>query len=97
MKKTVFNFTIGYHGDCAIVDKRALKSNSSLNSQELAEKGLFKSAFCNALYNNDEDAMLYILKLYNDKSGSGYKSINQLKLLFGVYSVPEEITKTAKV
>lgn len=97
MKKTVFNFIIGYHGNSAIVDKRALKSNSSLSSRQLADKGLFKSAFCDALYDNDEESMEYILKLYNDKSGSGYNSINQLKLLFGVYSVPEEITKTAKV
>ncbi len=97
MKKTVFDFTIGYHGNCAIVDKRALKGNSSLNSKELADRGLFKSAFCYALYDNDEKSMLYILDLYNKKSGSDYKSINQLKLLFGVYAVPNEITKTAKV
>lgn len=97
MKKTVFNFIIGYHGDTAIVDKRALKANSSLKSRELADKGLFKSAFCDALYDNDEEAMEYILNLYNVKSGSAYKSISQLKLLFGVYSVTEEITKTARV
>lgn len=97
MKKTVFNFTIGYHGNCAIVDKRASKLNSSLTSRELAEKGLFKSAFCYALFDNDKESMSYILELYNRKSGSGYKSIDQLKLLFGVYSVPVEITKTAKV
>jgi hypothetical protein len=97
MKKTVFNFIIGYHGDSAIVDKRALKSNSSLTSRELADKGLFKSAFCDAVYDNDEESMAYILKLYNEKSGSGYESIDQLKLLFGVFSVPDEITRTAKV
>jgi hypothetical protein len=97
MKKTVFNFIIGYHGDSAIVDKRALKSYSSLTARELADKGLYKSAFCDALYDNDKDSMTYILNLYNEKSGSGYSSIDQLKLLFGVYSVSEEITKTAKV
>ena len=97
MKKTVFNFIIGYHGDSAIVDKRALKSNSSLTSQELADKGLFKSAFSGAIYDNDEESMTYILNLYNEKSGSGYESIDQLKLLFGVFSVPDEITRTAKV
>jgi len=97
MKKTVFNFIIGYHGDSAIVDKRALKSNSSFTSRELADKGLYKSAFCDALYDDDKESMSYILNLYNEKSGSGYGSIDQLKLLFGVYSVPEEITKTAKV
>ena len=97
MKKTVFDFISGYHGNSAIVDKGALKLNSSLSSRQLADKGLFKSAFCDALYDNDEDAMMYILKLYNDKSGSGYHSIEQLKLLFGVYSVPEEITKAVRV
>jgi len=97
MKKTVFNFIIGYHGDSAIVDKRAMKSNTSLSSRELADKGLFKSAFCDALYDDDKESMSYILNLYNEKSGSGYGSIDHLKLLFGVYSVPEEITKTAKV
>jgi hypothetical protein len=97
MKKTVFNFIIGYHGDSAIVDKRAMKSNSSLTSRELADMGLFKSAFCDALYENDEESMTYILNLYNEKSGSGYGSIDQLKLLFGVYSVTKEITKIAKV
>jgi len=97
MKKTVFNFIIGYHGDSAIVDKRALKSNSSLTSRELADKGLFKSAFSDAIYDKDEESMAYILNLYNEKSGSGYESIDQLKLLFGVFSVPDEITRTAKV
>ncbi|MBI9098090.1 MAG: hypothetical protein JEY91_06410 [Spirochaetaceae bacterium] len=97
MKKKVFNFIIGYHGDSAIVDKRALKSNSSLTSRELADKGLFKSAFCDAIYDDDKESMSYILKLYNEKSGSRYESIDQLKLLFGVFSVPDEITRTAKV
>ena len=97
MKKNVFNFIIGYHGDSAIVDKRAMKANNSLNSRQLADKGLFKSAFCDALYEDDQEAMSYILDLYNVKSGSGYKSIDQLKLLFGVYSVPDEISKTARV
>ncbi|MBB6482495.1 hypothetical protein [Spirochaeta isovalerica] len=97
MKKTVFNFIIGYHGDSAVVDKRALKANSSLTSRELADKGLFKSAFCDALYDNDQESMQYILNLYNEQSGSAYKSIDQLKLLFGVYTVPDEIQKTAKI
>ncbi len=97
MKKTIFNFIIGYHGNSAIVDKRALKSNSSLTSRELADKGLFKPAFCDAIYDKDEESMKYILNLYNEKSGSGYESIEQLKLLFGVFSVTDEITRTAKV
>lgn len=97
MKKTVFNFIIGYHGDSAIVDKKALRFGSSLTSRELADNGLYKSAFCDALYDNDEDSMTYILNLYNEKSGSGYDSIDQLKLLFGVYSVPEKITKAVRI
>lgn len=97
MKKTVFNFIIGYHGNSAIVDKKAFKSYSALTSRELADKGLFKAAFSDAVYDEDEESMEYILNLYNEKSGSGYESIDQLKLLFGVFSVPNEITRTETV
>ncbi len=83
-------FTIGYQGNSPVVDKRAKRDYGRLSTRELAEHGLYKPAFCSALYSNNEDEMKEFLAVYNEKAGGAYASPNELKRLFGVFAVPEE-------
>ena len=50
MKRDEFVFVLGYQGDKAIVDGHAKKLFKGASTGELIEKGLFKAAFCSALY-----------------------------------------------
>ncbi len=92
-----FIFTIGYQEDTAIVDGRALRLYGKLTTEELAQKGFFKSAFCSALYAEDENEAERVLAIYNKHTNSSYVSISDLKRLFGVYSVPDGISKVLRV
>lgn len=93
MKKEEFVFTIGYQGATALVDGQSLKKYRRLSALELAEEGLFRAAFCSALYDSDAAAMNRIREMYNEKSGSEYTTSEDLKRLFGVFEVPENIEK----
>lgn len=93
MKRDEFIFTIGYQGQVALVDGHSLKAYKNLSTLELSEKGLFKEAFCAALYDDNQEEMEQVLAAYNRKSGSNYSSIENLKRLFGVFDVPEKVDK----
>ena len=97
MKESDFIFTIGYQGDTAIVDGRAQRRYSSYSFDRLLEEGMFKPAFCKALYAEDEEGMKKVLEAYNRLSGSGYPSILSLKRLFGVFGVPEIAGKVSTI
>ena len=90
MKRSDFLFTIGYQGDVAIVDRAAAFEYGSLNTSELIEKGLFKAAFCSALYSEDQAELVHVMESYNQLSGASYKNVEQIKRLFGVYQKPLE-------
>ena len=93
MKREDFVFTIGYQGDTALVDGRARKDFNKLSTEELAEKGLWRAAFCSALYEEDEEQMKMVVDKYNQKSGARLETVNDMKRMLGVFEVPEEITK----
>jgi len=93
MKREEFIFTIGYEGKSAIVNGQALKKYRKLSTIELAEKGLYKEALCSAIFSGSQEEMQSILSLYNENSGAGYSSPEELKRLFGVFGVPEDIAK----
>ena len=97
MKEDDFVFTIGYQGDAAIVDGKAQKEYKSSSADQLLEEGMYKAAFCKAVYNDDEEGQKKVLRVYNEKSGSSYASIDNLKRLFGVYGVPEGVTKITTI
>lgn len=97
MKKQDFMFTIGYQGDSAIIDAQARKKFAKLSLQELNEKGLYKPAFCAALFDGDENGMQTVLQAYNEGLGTDYSDIDNLKRLFGVFGVPENIVKTIEI
>ena len=88
-----FSFTIGYTGGEAVVDKSARKQYGKLQVKELVDLGFYKPAFCKALEEDDQDGMQYILKIYNEKSGSDYTNPDQLVKLLGVYLSREGISK----
>jgi hypothetical protein len=88
-----FIFTIGYHGETAIVDGRSKNKYAKLSTEELAQKGLFKPALCSGLYEEDEEALRGVLEIYNRQNEKGVDSTEQMLRLFGVSAIPEGITK----
>ena len=97
MKENDFVFTIGYQGDTAIVDGKAQKRFRSQSVEELIESGMYKAAFCKALYHEDTALQEKVLKAYNEKSGADYTSVEDLKRLFGVFGIPGEVSKVTVV
>jgi hypothetical protein len=93
MRREDFMFTIGYDGDTAIVDGKARRRYGKLSTSELVEAGLFKPAFCAALFSGDESEMKAVIEAYNRGEKTTYSSEDDLKRLFGVYAVREDITK----
>lgn len=97
MKQEDFMYTVGYNGAEAIVNKETELSGKKLSVKELVDNGFFKPALCHALMNNDKDGIQYLMDTYNRISGSNYKTEMQIKRLFGVYSVPDEISKVKRL
>ena len=97
MQREDFIFTIGYQGNAAIVDKRAKNQYGRLSTMELAEKGLFKSAFCSALFSGDSVEMESFLEHYRAVSGNPDVTADNLKRVFGVFEVPESVEKLIQV
>ena len=97
MTKEDFMFVIGYQGVSAIVDKRAKSRYSKLTNIELSEKGLFKSAFCAALYDENEEELKKVVEIYSSKSGMNLSSGESMKRLLGVFGVPGNITRVTYI
>ena len=97
MTKEDFVFSIGFQGESAIVDGKARKENKKLTTAQLTEKGLFRAAFCSALYDNSEEDMMSVLEAYNQQSGAQMKSVADMKKMLGVYTVPDGIKKTTVI
>lgn len=88
-----FAFTIGYQGDTAIVDGSVKRKYLNCSAKKLAENGLFKSAVCHAMYDENEKALEDILEIYNSRTSSKIPSALELKKVFGVTEIPEGILK----
>lgn len=97
MKREDFIFTIGYDGSTAIVDGKARRKYGRLTTEGLLAEGLYKAAFCSALYDEDEDAISAVMAAYNENKGAHYRSAEELKRLFGVNEVPEVGARTKLV
>lgn len=97
MTREDFVFSIGFQGEVAIVDGKASKQNKGLNSIQLAEKGLFRAAFCSALFENNEDDMNIVIQKYKESGSANIKNIDDMKRILGVYSVPENIKKSTVI
>ena len=97
MTRSEFVFTIGFQGDAAVVDKRAQRRYGKLTTMELAGEGLFRAAFCSAIYSGDDREMNEFVRYFADKTGMDDLSADRLKRLFGVYTVPNEVKKIIAV
>ncbi len=97
MTRSEFVFTIGFQGDAAVVDKRAQRRYGKLSTMELAGEGLFRAAFCSAIYSADEQEMGEFVRYFAEKTGADDLTADRLKRLFGVYTVPNEVKKIIAV
>ncbi len=97
MTREEFVFSIGFQGESAIIDGKAKKEYGRLGTKELADKGLYRAAFCSALYEDNGDDLKYVLNAYNEKSGATLTEIDDMKKLLGVYTVPDGIKKISVI
>jgi len=93
MKRQEYIFTIGFTGNTAMVDGRALKSYGSLATGSLLEKGLFKPALASAVNAGSTGEQAAVLEAYNRAAGTSYERIEQLQRVFGLETSPERIEK----
>lgn len=97
MKRDDFIFTIGYQGSTALVDRAASRKYGKLSTEELAKEGLFRAAFCSALYSEDEQEFAAFRALFERTSGKSGMDIDQMKRLFGVKGVPDNVSRVVNV
>ncbi|MBI9106075.1 MAG: hypothetical protein JEZ04_04970 [Spirochaetales bacterium] len=97
MTREEFVFSIGFQGESAIIDGKAKKENGKLTTVQLVEKGLFRAAFCSALFAGSQDEMKIVVDSYNRQSGSSLDGIDGMKKLLGVYTVPDGIKKISVI
>lgn len=93
MKREDFVFTIGFHGNAAVVDAKAKRKYGKLGTMELAERGLYRSAFASALYSGDQDEIDEFIRYYCEQIGAQPGGVEEFKRLFGV----DEAREIAKV
>jgi len=99
-----FVFTIGYEGEVAVVDGTLKKRYGSLSTDELVEAGLFKQALCSAIYEAQAggseaspEVLQRVLEAYNRQAERKVSTLQQLKRLFGVFEVPEQVSKVTVI
>jgi hypothetical protein len=90
-------FTIGYQGNTAVVDKNARRKYADSSTLELLEEGLFKPAFCSAIYSGSESEMEVFLARYRELTGNEKATSESLKRLYGVFEEPQHIQKVLLV
>ena len=94
IKRADFMFTVGYEGSAAIVDGKARKRYGSLSVPELLDMGQYKAAFAAALYDGDDATLDSVRQSYNAAYGTRYESIAEMKRLFGIDRVREDVERT---
>jgi len=96
VKREDFVFTIGFHGSAAIVDAKAKRKYGKLGTIELADRGLYRSAFASALYAGSEAELEQFMQFYREQTGSEISGVDSFKRLFGVDEA-REVSKTIAV
>jgi hypothetical protein len=97
MRREDFVFCIGFEGSTAIVDGRLLRRHGSRTTLQLAEEGLFKQAINSAMFAGNDQELDAIFAVFNRKTSSPVRSIDELKRIFGVSGVPEGVKKVTVV
>jgi hypothetical protein len=83
LSREEFIFTIGFDGPAAVVDKQAKKKFGRFSTRELAEKGLFRSAYSSAVYSGNKDEIELVAETYGLLEGRPV-DVSALDRLFGV-------------
>ncbi len=94
MKRDEFVFAIGYQDDAAIVDGPALKKHGRKTASELLDLGLFRPAYCAALYDNQLEGFR---EQFAQRTGMTLDSDEALARLFGVFGVPDGVTRVTRI
>ena len=97
MRREEYVFCIGFEGSTAIINGRLLRRHGARSTRELVEAGLFKQAVCSALASGDPRELDEVLALYNERTTSPVRSVDELKRIFGVSAVPEGVKKITVV
>jgi hypothetical protein len=97
MKREDYVFCIGYQGDTAVVDKQAKAKYGKLTTEELAEKGFFRAAFCSALYGGSEQEIRFVIDAYNLSAGTAIADSTEMKRLLGINEISDGTQKTVQV
>jgi hypothetical protein len=97
MRREDFVFCIGFEGSTAIVDGRLQRKFRSYSTSQLAEAGLFKPALCSAIYSGRSEELEEVLSLYNNRTSSAVRSVEELQRTFGTFGVPEGVKKVTVV
>jgi hypothetical protein len=91
MKREDFVFTIGYQGNAALIDGEARRKYGKYSAAELLEEGLYRAAFCAALY---DESLQEFTEDFRNRTGNSVDNETALKRLFGVFEVPDNVEKT---
>jgi hypothetical protein len=91
LSRADYIFTIGYDGPAAVVDSQAKRRYGALSTKELAEKGLFRAAYCSAVWSKDPREREILVDIYNKVAGTSLTTASPLDRLFGVF--PVEVKK----
>ncbi|MFW5811798.1 MAG: hypothetical protein ACOCWS_02350 [Alkalispirochaetaceae bacterium] len=97
MKREDFIFTIGFSGTRAVVDAKAKGQYGKLSTDELLERGLYRAAFCSALHTGDQDELERFRLAYVERTGQQIETTLALKRLFGIFEVPENVSKVEAI
>ena len=92
-----FIFTIGYDGDSAVVDSNAKKKYGKMTTDQLIDAGLFKPALCSAVYAGKDEEIEAVKAAYSRVTGAQISGPDHLKLILGVQSIPDSISKTTLI
>ncbi len=90
-------FTIGYRGSVAMVDRTARRRCARLSCRQLLERGLYKAALCAAEYDGDDQAQQAVLASYNAEAVVPLAGVDELRVRFGVFGVPDTVTGVERV
>mgnify|MGYP006294875691 CR=1 FL=1 len=94
MKREDFVFTIGFQGDSAVIDGPARRKYGTLGFAELLEQGLYRPAFCAAVYDGEIEAFK---QKFTALTGESPENETALKRLFGVFDIPDTVEKSIVV
>ena len=94
IKRNDFVFTIGYQGDTAIVDGSARKRYGKLTARQLLETGLYRSAFCAALYDGEMETFL---PEFQAVTGMDARTTEGLQRMYGVFGAPDSIDNVSVI